>query len=49
MGEKGFKNFLVNNSWELFTIIFLMIGFILRLYKIGQLPNGFNQDEASLG
>ena len=26
-----------------------MIGFMLRLYKIGQLPLGFNQDEASLG
>jgi len=47
--EKNIRIFLKENIFELLTILFLMLGFVLRLYKIGQIPLGFNQDEASIG
>jgi len=49
ISSKSLKDFISVYKFELITIIFLIIGFILRLYKIGQVPLGFNQDEASLG
>lgn len=48
-GSKGLKRFIAVYKYELAAIVFLMIGFVLRLYKTGSIPPGFNQDEASLG
>lgn len=35
-------------SWGLLGL-FLVIGFFLRIYRLAELPNGFNWDEAAIG
>ena len=41
-------NFFKKNS-QLFFIAIVLLAFILRFYKLGEIPNGLNRDEASLG
>ena len=43
------KSFVGNRAnWIIFSII-LVISAFLRLYKLGEVPLGFQQDEASIG
>ena len=41
----------LNKKWFEWTFVCLIIavGAFLRLYLLGEIPSGFNQDEASIG
>ena len=38
-----------NNRFYLFLIFIFILSFLLRFYKLGQIPFGFSQDESAIG
>jgi 4-amino-4-deoxy-L-arabinose transferase-like glycosyltransferase len=46
---KNLKNFVVKNKYTIILIIFLLIGFVIRITGIEDYPNALNVDEASAG
>lgn len=44
--KTNIKKFL---NWRLFLFLIILLGFILRVYQLGQIPNGFHADEAAFG
>lgn len=47
--KKNIKEFIILYKWELLLVVILIIGSLVRLVALGQIPNGLNVDEASSG
>lgn len=45
--KENMKKFLKKNGYKIILVFVLIIGSLVRIYNIGEMPNGLNVDEAS--